>query len=368
MNDLISATNAIQILGAVQGIVLGVILLKTSKRNKTANMLLATILFFFSCSICLHAVVHSFFIPFFTQHHTLLIMFGFVALGPLLYLYIRTLTAPSRQLLKIDVMHFIPLLICIFVVLPIAIGVDHTEKHHIIQIIVYTGVSFAIVTYLAVSIMLLRRFSKRIRDNFSSIEKIDLKWLRFLLFFIGLVLFASALTHVLFEGDVSGNYFWMATSLIIYLMGYFGLAQPEIFAGKVLNDFKELGDRKKYKKSTLTPERAEVYYKRLTEAMFEKNIYLNSDLTLSALAKEIAISTHHLSQLINEKVGQTFYDFVNSHRIEKAKEYLGAEEKQHFGIGSIGFEVGYNSLSAFNTAFKKFTGTTPSQFRKQKKA
>ena len=365
MNDFISATNIILFLGAIQGIVLGVVLLRTSKRNKTANILLAAMLFFFSFSICLHAVVHTLFIPFFSKHHKLLINFGFVTFGPIIYLYIKTLTKPNLQLLKTDILHFLPLLICMFFILPIAVSTNDTKIYHILQGVVYSGVFINLIVYIAISMMLLRSFSRRIRDNFSSIEKIDLKWLKFFLFCIVLIVFAAVITHLLYQGDVAGNYFWIAISLIIYLMGYFGLAQPEIFSGKVLDVYKELGDKKKYEKSTLTPERAEDYFQRLSIAMQEKQTFLNSDLTLSALAKEIRVSTHHLSQLINEKVGQTFYDYINSHRIEKAKEYLSSNEKQHLGIGSIGFEVGYNSLSAFNGAFKKFTGMTPSQFKNQ---
>ena len=99
--------------------------------------------------------------------------------------------------------------------------------------------------------------------------------------------------------------------------------------------------------------------------MMSKKLFLNSNLTLPLLAGELKISTHHLSQVINEKADQTFYDYVNSRRISKAKEQLIHPDKKHLGIAGIGFEVGFNSLSAFNNAFKKHASMTPSQFRKK---
>jgi AraC-like DNA-binding protein len=77
------------------------------------------------------------------------------------------------------------------------------------------------------------------------------------------------------------------------------------------------------------------------------------------------MSTHHLSQLINEGLNQNFFDFVNSYRIEEIKKQLHDPKLSHIKIEEIAFQNGFNSKSAFNTAFKKFTQTTPSQFRKE---
>ncbi|MFC1863453.1 helix-turn-helix domain-containing protein [Thermodesulfobacteriota bacterium] len=156
------------------------------------------------------------------------------------------------------------------------------------------------------------------------------------------------------------------TSLIIYLMGYFGLAQPEIFSGRLRKSHKGTYlEHRKYKKSTLTPDLAETLFQKLQTIMTSKELFLNSNLTLPLLAEELKNSTHHLSQVINEKTGQTFYDYVNSRRISKAKEQLIHPDNKHLGIAAIGFEAGFNSLSAFNNAFKKHAGMTPSEFRKK---
>jgi AraC-like DNA-binding protein len=92
--------------------------------------------------------------------------------------------------------------------------------------------------------------------------------------------------------------------------------------------------------------------------------YTDGDLTLQKLARKLLISPHHLSQTLNERLRQNFFDFVNSYRIEEAKRRLVDPAKKHYSILGIAEEVGFNSKSAFNVAFKKHANMTPSEFRK----
>ena len=92
--------------------------------------------------------------------------------------------------------------------------------------------------------------------------------------------------------------------------------------------------------------------------------YLDGDITLQKLAKALGISPHHLSQTINEHLKQNFFDFINTYRIEEAKRMLLDPAKKHYSILAVSEEVGFNSKSAFNTAFKKQVKMTPSEFRK----
>ncbi|MBC7910399.1 MAG: helix-turn-helix domain-containing protein, partial [Pyrinomonadaceae bacterium] len=121
---------------------------------------------------------------------------------------------------------------------------------------------------------------------------------------------------------------------------------------------------KRYEKSTLTQERAERSLSRLREVMLAEKPFTDSELTLPKLAGRMGISAHHLSQIINERLNQNFFDFINAHRIEEAKRRLFDPKKKHLSILGIAEEVGFNSKSTFNAAFKKHTGMTPSEWRK----
>ena len=95
--------------------------------------------------------------------------------------------------------------------------------------------------------------------------------------------------------------------------------------------------------------------------MNKDELYLDENISLPVLADKLMLSTHQLSEFINKNQGKKFNDFINEYRIEKAKKIL--KEKPEYTILAIGFEVGFKSKSAFNTAFYKHTGTTPSEFK-----
>jgi AraC-like DNA-binding protein len=75
------------------------------------------------------------------------------------------------------------------------------------------------------------------------------------------------------------------------------------------------------------------------------------------------VSTHHLSQIINERLNKNFFEFINHFRVKEAKRLLKDPGSQHLTLAAIGFEAGFNSVSSFNSIFKKATSFTPSQYR-----
>ncbi len=119
----------------------------------------------------------------------------------------------------------------------------------------------------------------------------------------------------------------------------------------------------KYKKSTLTPEIKSSIIDKLEEVMDELYFYRRDDASLTSLAKELGATTHHLSQVLNESLKISFQDLIARFRIREACKLLCDEKQEQVKIENIATMVGYNSKSAFNTAFKKRTGLTPSEYR-----
>jgi len=93
--------------------------------------------------------------------------------------------------------------------------------------------------------------------------------------------------------------------------------------------------------------------------------FTDGDLTIQKLADKLSIPPHHLSQTINERLGQTFSDFINSYRVTEAKQRLLDPSLKHLSVLGIAIEVGFNSKSSFNSVFKRYTQMTPSEFRSQ---
>ena len=121
--------------------------------------------------------------------------------------------------------------------------------------------------------------------------------------------------------------------------------------------------KKKYEKSSLSEEVEEALLQKLTRLMDEEKPYLESDLSLPKLARRLQTTPHHLSQLLNDRLDQRFFDLLAAYRIREAQSLLQDSAMAHLKIDEIAERVGYNSPSAFHTAFKRLTSQTPAQFR-----
>jgi AraC-like DNA-binding protein len=140
-------------------------------------------------------------------------------------------------------------------------------------------------------------------------------------------------------------------------------------AAMVITDYYDFPVRamaNKYAKSGLTDHQLQKYKQQLNLAMRTNKAYLKPDLTLPKLAEIVGCSINHLSQVINSGFGTTFFEYLNRYRIEHARELLARPNKQSDAILNIAFAVGFNSNSAFYSAFKKRVGVTPAQYRRKR--
>lgn len=128
---------------------------------------------------------------------------------------------------------------------------------------------------------------------------------------------------------------------------------------------KRLADEEKYKSSTLSYHKSKTYLSQLLKIMAEEKPYLDPELSLQTLAKQMGITKEALSQVINEQLDRNFKNFINEYRIEEAKKRLLDPKENQFVLMKIALDVGFNSKSVFNASFKKFTGMSPSQYRKK---
>lgn len=121
--------------------------------------------------------------------------------------------------------------------------------------------------------------------------------------------------------------------------------------------------RKKYEKSALSPEVEKSILTKLNHLASTEKLYLNSDLSLPKLADHLGTSPHYVSQVLNDRLGQTFFDWLATHRIAEAQQLLNDPATANLKIEEIAERVGYNAPSAFHTAFKRITGQTPASWR-----
>ncbi len=169
------------------------------------------------------------------------------------------------------------------------------------------------------------------------------------------VFVAIVLVKLTNKNDTGDHIFATYIALTIYLTSFSVIANSSTFRQTPLNE------SQKYKGSTLTSEQKQTTLLRLQKLMNINKPFLSSNFSLPDLAQSLNVSVHILSQVINDSLGKSFFEMVAEYRVEEAKQLL--KDQPNIKIEEIAEQVGYNSKSSFNTAFKKITGKTPSEYR-----
>jgi AraC-like DNA-binding protein len=377
----------IVLLAGAQGLFL-TLLLYQKRRLLYANRFLIILILGYSVNM-----IYLFFweVGFMKEHpHWMLIPLGFPFLiSPLHYLYAKYLFNVSHRFNKIEIFHFLPFSLFILGAIPLFFisrdrivvflsGVEY-GGFPLVFVIFNWLLIIQLAIYLFLVLKLLSRYSHYIKGIFSSIEKIRLNWLRNITILAIITASIFIMENILILMGINlSDYFNLSSllmALYVYLLGYLGLLKSEIygssqiitlmttFPGGELSHKCNLKLKNKYQKSGLGKEKAEQILDDLLSIMTTEKIYTNSDLTLSQLADKLSVSPHNLSEVINTQLRQNFFDFINQYRVEQVKKDLVHSEKLHYKLLAIAYDAGFNSKTAFNTIFKKVTGSTPSEFR-----
>lgn len=120
----------------------------------------------------------------------------------------------------------------------------------------------------------------------------------------------------------------------------------------------------KYEKSSLSEENKEIILSKIRKEMEDNSYFTNNLASLPGLAKQINETSHHVSQVINEKLNKSFFELLASYRVEHARKLIQKDKDSKLTVEELADIVGYNSKSSFNVAFKKYTQQTPSEYRK----
>jgi AraC-like DNA-binding protein len=218
-----------------------------------------------------------------------------------------------------------------------------------------------ILFYISLS---LARISKKANQSGESIFRTDdetLKSLRNMVFHILMIIVIFIIVKINFQGDL-GDYFIGAYVSVFTMLTTYRVMNDSTYFDRATS-FMDLSVEK-YRKSSLTEIGKQKILDNIILELETKHYFSDNLASLSELAKKIGESPHHVSQVINEKLNESFFELLASYRVEEAKRILSDTKKDNLTIEEISEMVGYNSKTAFNNAFKKLTGKTPSEFRK----
>ena len=180
-----------------------------------------------------------------------------------------------------------------------------------------------------------------------------------------IVVITLALLYAYYPAYQELRFVFIAFTLIIYWMSYKVMTEPYFF-GEITGARLVPKESIKYHHSGLKEEDATRIYVELQRVMDQEKPYLNSDLTIDFLAKQLGTTRHYLSQIINERVKKSYGEMINDYRAAMAQERLANPKYKHLTIASIALDCGFNSVSGFNEIFKRKLGVTPSKFREER--
>lgn len=414
----------ITLLGAAQGLFLTITLLAWRKGNRRANVVLSLTFALMTLALW-NAFLNT--SGLYRNITATIRLYDALRLltGPLIYLYVREMVV--RPLRGRDWLHVLPAVINVVWLIPFFFSSDAVKIQFMEQTLEGISQEYVLfsalrpwytLVYIGVSLRLLHDYSRRIRERFATLEPVSLQWLWNIVLGLAVLTFFIALAGIgAVLGIIRPNQINHAIAIVaafwMYGLAYFALQQTVVYSSELRQLLAEpitapplaqaaqkllretpfqtqrfllqqpmfpqeiRGERasivlpntelpntdeaQMQNLSAVEPAIAE-YVEHLKRYMEDHKPYLDNQLNLQKLSDVSGIPAYKISELLNQHIGYNFFNFVNRHRVEEWKR-LVRENPTAATIQELAFQVGFNSKSSFNAAFKKHTGQTPSEYR-----
>jgi len=271
--------------------------------------------------------------------------------APLLYLYVRHLE-PSTKSLSRTLPHLLP-----FLVVKTIVCYAFFSSSLVEEVWILVGIVF---NYLLIAFNFVYLFYSYKHIVFS--RKIEVHFKRLIFTFIGVytaynVFFLirrfldqfSGIDLALFE-----NYLYLGVVFLIYLVSAAIIYYPKL-----------LSLQTKYRKSSMGTDKLAEWGFQIEEYLRSTKPFLKDDFTLETISTNLGLQKHHVSQVMGDYFGMSFYELVNSYRIEEFCQRLAIGEQEKKSILGIAMDCGYKSKSTFNAAFKKLKNVSPSTYLRE---
>jgi len=359
----------ILIIGICQGVFLTFTLQRISNNNYNANTILSKLILI-ATMMLIGRFIYFRYLNLTIFHWSLLVDSLVFLFGPLFYIYIRRLLFKGSTSYLLPIYHAIPFALLAIIALFFLVYFSAEEYYQFYLDgnlkIIFNVISIVMIVsnlyYLFRSYGLIKKFKKEEKQTFS-FEQSPVNYLNS--FLISFLVCLTAWIVSFINYSVLDRYFtyvnyesvWVAIPILLYVIGYFSLKQPELFRIPLEAKISE-------KKARLSSLDSDLLKKKLDSLMRNEKVFLQHNLTLLEVAKLLKTSTNNISWLLNNVNQTTFYDYINGYRV---KEFVKeVENKKHLQntILALSIDAGFNSKSTFNKAFKVVMKDTPSNYIK----
>ena len=305
--------------------------------------------------------------------------------GPLVWLFTKRLTGIGNQHSWKQVLHLFPFLYSVLVLnLVDGLGTFSFLYFPLEGVTSLLLQMTSLLLYHGAALRLWNAHHKNLHNFYSGTDADRQQWVKnFIAYSLFICLSISVLTYLIYIWYPAHNWLrfgFLLLCFFIYWISYSALQQPDLFTNFDKRDTRLQPVKtvpllplmavpsKKYANSSLSNAEAARIISELELLMHNQKIFTEPELTIEELAAKLQTSRYILSQVLNERLEQSFYDYINNQRITCAMQMLIDPSFQQHKIAAIAFDAGFNSISTFNEVFKKITGCTPSQFRSQPNA
>jgi AraC-like DNA-binding protein len=287
----------------------------------------------------------------------------------LLYFYLKRFVGQPLGFTFVSILHFLPFILFLSVFL--LFGEDVPFRYFQVSGAWVFGIQF--IAYPLAGLSILRAMDTRspsMERYFNPIVPPRFRWLKTCFWIAvshGLIRIGSVvLTY--WNIDIAGAFEkvnLLIFTMISFFLVYIFLKNPQIIHNDGLDGTGDSAGASgpRYRLSTLSREQGLEIMRQMNGFMEKVKPYLDPDLTLVSLAKQLNLSVHVISEVMNTIINQNFYDYVNNYRVEEFKRLASNPGNNHLKLLALAYNAGFKSKTTFNTAFKKFTGQTPSQYR-----
>jgi AraC-like DNA-binding protein len=337
------------------------------------------------------------------QDHRAMLIFKMMPFtyGPFLFIYAKMLVLSKPVFRGKYLFHFIPFFAASFYYLFIISDSEAIKELNqsflggsisTLHIIYATLLIISIIYYVIRVLVLLTIHRMKMLNHFSyESEKNNLNWLKTVAIIFAIIYPSAVLARIF---NIVADYEVLSPiifpvigfTFFAYALSIFGFQQDSIFISPsfarlqsrrerldLINEEKtdfevleeEVIENPKYEKSGLKPETYAEYIDKIMDYMNTSKPYLDSSFSIQQMAEDLHIQKFYITQVLNEHLKKNFYTFVNDFRIEEVKNIIKNDKNNKYTLLSLAFDAGFNSKTSFNTTFKKYTGKTPSQYRKE---
>lgn len=363
--------NSIILAGIIQGFLFGILVATSKKYKSTATCFLVALIVVFSLNNLQYYLQDCGIITSETLFTIIYVPYQLLP-GPLLFYYGLKILYPERKLSLNNKLLLLPFVVAFLYSTVYKILVEIAYKPEAVarffdssdMIIEFFAILFdqIIVVYLLIKVSTMTEIQKH---DFKTASKIlPLAWFRnVLIVFLILSFVWTTIAVISYTYGIDTVYYviWIAMSVMIYWIGHIG-----IYKYGVQQEREKIRNYSIESTIHYAPEKNKsTHIISLEKMLVGERRFLDPTITLDKIAEELHLSKSHLSRVVNAELKMGFPDYLNALRVEEAKTYLSNPEFANYTLVAIGLEAGFNSKTTFNTAFKKVTAQTPSEFRKQ---